>query len=97
MPARLGRFVWHVAMALASIAAVTILCYRIIPVNATTAGFAYLLVVLGISAAWELPAAATAAVGATLCFNFYFLPPIGQFSIGDPRTGWHYSLSSRRL
>lgn len=76
---------FHVALSLALVAAATAICFRVIPVNATTAGFAYLVVVLGISTAWGLPSALIASVAAMLCFNFFFFPPVGQFTIADPQ------------
>ncbi len=80
----MGKFIWHTAVALMVIAITTMLLARVLPANATTAGFAYLLVVLGVSTAWGLASAVVTAVAATLCFNFYFLPPVGQFTISDP-------------
>lgn len=54
-------------------------------VNATTVGFAFLIVVLGIATAWGLREAIAASVVAMLCFNFFFLPPVGRFTIADPQ------------
>ncbi len=59
--------------------------YRVIPINATTAGFAYLLLVLVLASTWGFVEAAIASVAATLTFNFYFLPPVGTFTIRDPQ------------
>ena len=75
----------HVGLGLAIIAAITVLCSRVLAVNATTAGFAYLLGVLAIATAWGLIEAVVASVVAMLCFNFFFLPPVGQFTIADPQ------------
>jgi two-component system, OmpR family, sensor histidine kinase KdpD len=73
------------ALSLAGVAALTYLGYRVIPVNATTAGFAYLLLVLVLASTWGFVEAAIASIAATLTFNFYFLPPIGKLTIGDPQ------------
>jgi two-component system sensor histidine kinase KdpD len=54
-------------------------------VNATTVGFAYLLVILVLASTWGFLEAALASVLATLVFNFFFLPPIGTFTIADPQ------------
>ncbi|MGJ5820840.1 sensor histidine kinase [Paludibaculum fermentans] len=54
-------------------------------VNATTVGFAFLIVVLGLATAWGLHEAVVASVAAMLCFNFFFLPPVGLFTIADPQ------------
>lgn len=53
-------------------------------VNATTVGFVFLLLVLGLATAWGLHEAVAASVVAMLCFNFFFLPPLGRFTIADP-------------
>ena len=68
-----------------AVAAVTAVAYRVVPVNATTAGFAYLLLVLVIASTWGFLEAALSSILATLCFNYFFLPPIGNFTIADPQ------------
>jgi two-component system, OmpR family, sensor histidine kinase KdpD len=75
----------RIAVVLGVVAAVTLVCYRVAPVNATTAGFAYLLAVLFVAARWGLTESVAGAVAAVLCYNFFFLPPIGTFSIADPQ------------
>src|SRR5215469_10426549 len=54
------------------------------PLNATTAGLYLLLVVLGAAAQWGLVESIFASVAGMLIFNFFFLPPIGAFTIADP-------------
>src|SRR6185369_3001161 len=50
-------------------------------VNAATVSLALLLTVLFIATRWgSAPALATSIV-AMLCFNFFFLPPLGTFTI----------------
>src|SRR5215470_17813810 len=75
----------RVVIALCGIVLVTFLGYKIIRVNATTIGFAYLLVILIIATAWGFLEAALASILATLVFNFFFLPPVGTFTIADPQ------------
>lgn len=70
---------------LASVAAVTWVAHSITPVNATTTGFAYLLLVLVIASTWGFVEASAASIAATLLFNFFFLPPVGTFTIADPQ------------
>jgi len=72
-------------MSLALIAAATFICYAMVAVNATTAGFAYLLCVLGVAAAWGRVEAIAASLAAVMAFNFFFLPPVGRFTIADPQ------------
>jgi two-component system sensor histidine kinase KdpD len=78
-------FVFRLAASLAVVAAITAACLRVLPVNTTTTGFAYLLGVLAIAATWGLIESIVASVAAMLCFNFYFLPPVGMFTIADPQ------------
>jgi two-component system sensor histidine kinase KdpD len=44
-----------------------------------------LLLVLVIASTWGLAEATLASIAATLAFNFFFLPPIGKFTISDPQ------------
>ena len=75
----------HVVFVIAIVLAITGLCYRLLPVNATTAGFAYLVAILFIAARWGLIESIAASVAAVLTYNFFFLPPIWQFTIADPQ------------
>jgi two-component system sensor histidine kinase KdpD len=82
---QIARIALRIVFVLAIVAAVSVLCYRIVPVNATTAGFAYLIVVLFVAARWGLTESIACAVAAVLCYNFFFLPPVGTFTISDPQ------------
>ena len=53
-------------------------------INSTTVALAMLLVVLFVAAYWGARPAIVASVLGVLCFNFFFLPPIGTLSIADP-------------
>jgi len=76
----------RVGLSLAGVAIITWIAYRPqVPTYATTVGFAYLLLVLIIATAWGFVEAALVSIVATLTFNFYFLPPLGTFTIGDPQ------------
>ncbi len=58
--------------------------YRtVLSVNNTTVALSLLMVVLGISALWGLAEAMCASIAAVLGFNFFFLPPVGAFTIQD--------------
>ena len=72
-------------MSLAGVGVVTFAAHSVVPVNATTVGFAYLLLVLIIASTWGFFEASLASVAATLTFNFFFFPPIGTFTIADPQ------------
>ena len=75
------------------ISAATFLCLRLMPANATTAGFAYLIAVLLIAATWGMVEATAASVVAMLCFNYYFLPPVRTLTEPILKTGSLYSPS----
>jgi two-component system sensor histidine kinase KdpD len=81
----LSRLALRLLLSLAGVAIVTYTAYSIIPHNLTTVGFAYLLLVLVIASTWGLVEATLASLAATLAFNFFFLPPIGKFTIADPQ------------
>lgn len=69
---------------IAAVAAITTIDYRL-HVNPTTVALMFLVGVLLASAYWGLRYALLLAVGATAAFNFFFLPPIGTFTIADPQ------------
>jgi two-component system sensor histidine kinase KdpD len=52
--------------------------------NAPTIGSIYLVVVLGLAAWGGWAVGATASVAAMLCFNYFFLPPLGTLTIAEP-------------
>lgn len=74
----------RICASLVGVAALTYAAHDLVPVNATTAGFAYLVMVLFIASTWGFVESATASVAATLAFNYFFLPPVGTFTIADP-------------
>jgi len=59
--------------------------FRRLPLSPTTVALTFLLVVLGVASRWGLTIATTTAIVATLAFNYFFLPPIGTFTIADPQ------------
>jgi two-component system, OmpR family, sensor histidine kinase KdpD len=81
----LGQRPFRVLVSLVGVAVVTFVAHGVIRVNATTVGFAYLLLVLIIASTWGFLEAALSSILATLVFNFFFLPPVGTFTIADPQ------------
>jgi two-component system sensor histidine kinase KdpD len=75
----------RLAASVTGVLALTWVARGLLGINATTAGFAYLVVVLLIASTWGFAESAIASVAATLSFNFFFLPPIGTFTIADPQ------------
>jgi two-component system sensor histidine kinase KdpD len=53
-------------------------------VNPTTAALGFLLVVLFVATGWGSRPAVFASLLGVACFNFFFLPPFGTFSIRNP-------------
>lgn len=54
-------------------------------VNPTTVALTLLLFILLLAAKWGLRYAVVMSLAATACYNFFFLPPIGTFTIADPQ------------
>jgi two-component system sensor histidine kinase KdpD len=75
----------RIATVVGIISAITAICFRLIPVNATTAGFVYLVAILFIAARWGLSEALVGSFVAVGCFNYFFLPPIRTFTVADPQ------------
>jgi len=68
-----------------SVAGITLVGARWLHLNATTIALVFLLGVLGISAVWGLRQAVFMSVVAAVAFDYFFLPPIGAFTIADPQ------------
>ena len=81
----MGRRALQLLISLAGVALLTYAGYGLFPVNATTQGFAYLLLVLLLASIWGFFEASLASIAATLTFNFFFFPPVGRFTIADPQ------------
>ncbi len=75
----------RILISIAGLAALTFTARRYVPVNPTTMGFAYLLLVLIVASTWGFIESCILSLAATLAFNFFFLPPVGNFTIADPQ------------
>ena len=71
--------------AFGSLAATVLLYRRWLHVNPTTVALTLLLLILVLAAEFGLRYAVAVSVVATALYNFYFLPPIGTFTITDPQ------------
>ena len=66
--------------------ALIVAAYRAwVHVNPTTVALTLLLYILLLAARMGLRYAVVVSIVATACYNFYFLPPIGTFTIADPQ------------
>ncbi len=74
------------AAGLAVLGVVTLALRRILASdNPATAALVYLVVVLGVAAGGSLAAAVAVSLAAVTALNFFFLPPVGTFTITDPQ------------
>jgi two-component system, OmpR family, sensor histidine kinase KdpD len=71
-------------LGLAGAVAVVVAFSRLPTVNTSTVGFSFLMVVLGVATTAGFRVSAVISVVAMLCFNFFFLPPVGRLTIADP-------------
>jgi two-component system, OmpR family, sensor histidine kinase KdpD len=73
-------------LAMTAAALLVVLIYRrILHVNQTTVALTFLVMVQVAAFRWGLIYSVSFAVGCTLLYNYYFLPPIGSFTIADPQ------------
>ncbi len=70
--------------ALAMLVVVIVILRLLTVANPTTIALVLLLVVLGAATISGMWVASAAAVAAVLAFNYFFLPPVGTFTIADP-------------
>jgi two-component system sensor histidine kinase KdpD len=80
----LTRFL-RFAAAFAIIMGISAFYKRVLPVNPTTVALSFLLAILAVSTVWGIAVSVFMSVVAMLAFNYYFLPPIGTFTIADPQ------------
>jgi len=83
-PTILNR-VFQFAVAFAIIIGITLFYRRVLPVNATTVALTFLLSILAVSTVWGMAVSVAMSVVAMLAFNFFFLPPVGTFTVADPQ------------
>jgi two-component system sensor histidine kinase KdpD len=81
---KLIRKATRIAASLTAVAAITAIDYRLFRVNSSTAAFTYLLLILALSTRVGLTESLAASFGSMLCYNYFFLPPIRQFTIAEP-------------
>jgi two-component system, OmpR family, sensor histidine kinase KdpD len=74
-----------VAASLVVVAGIVFLYGHALRVNQTTVALSFLLAILAVSAVWGILVSAFMSVVAMLAFNYFFLPPLGNFTIADPQ------------
>ena len=75
----------RILASLGAVGAVTAASVKLAEVNPTTIALIYVVVILLIATAWGIAEATVASIAAMLCFNFFFLPPVGTLTIADPQ------------
>jgi two-component system sensor histidine kinase KdpD len=73
------------AVSLATVAGITVFYRHARDVNQTTIALTFLLAILAVSAVWGMAVSVFMSVVAVLTINYFFLPPIGTFTIADPQ------------
>jgi two-component system, OmpR family, sensor histidine kinase KdpD len=74
------------SLAMTAAALLVVLVYRrILHVNQTTVALTFLVMVQMAAFRWGLAYSVCLAIGCTLLYNYFFLPPIGSFTIADPQ------------
>jgi two-component system, OmpR family, sensor histidine kinase KdpD len=74
---------WRFAAAVAVVGAIVVFYTRVVKLNPTTVALSFLLAVLVVSANWGLTVAVFMSFVGALAFNFFFLPPVGTFTIAE--------------
>src|SRR5579875_3549244 len=74
---------WTIAVV--SLGGIVLVYHRWFHVNPTTVALTLLLFILVLAADWGLRYAVVISLLATALYNFYFLPPVGTFTIADPQ------------
>jgi two-component system, OmpR family, sensor histidine kinase KdpD len=72
----------RILLSLASLAILTFAAHTFY-INASTVGFAYLLLVLVVASTCGFIEASILSIAATMTYNFFFLPPVGTFNIAE--------------
>lgn len=75
----------RIVAGVALVSCITFLDSRVFGVNSATAILSYLLAILALAIRWGLLVSIVSSVAATLWLNFFFLPPVGTFTIADPQ------------
>ena len=75
----------RIAMAALVLAAVTFALLELNVTNTATVSTTYLMVVLLVATTSRFRVAVGTSAAAMLCLNFFFLPPVGTFTIADPQ------------
>jgi len=76
--------IFRIAVGLTVVLGVTVVDAWIFGFNSATVILTYILVILVLATRWGVVESTVASFAAMLCLNFFFLPPVGTFTIIDP-------------
>src|SRR3984885_10743636 len=82
---KLIRSIVRHSVATATTAVIVAVYFRRLHVNETTISLTFLIVILLVAANWGLRHAIYLSILSAVAFNFFFLPPVLTFTIGDSR------------
>ena len=74
-----------IVVSLAVIACISFFFKHALHVNQTTVALSFLLAILAVSAVWGMVVSVFMSLAAMMAFNYFFLPPVGAFTIVDPQ------------
>jgi two-component system, OmpR family, sensor histidine kinase KdpD len=73
------------AAAVVIIIGITLFYRKVETANHTTIALTFLLAILVVSTLWGLGVSVFMSCVAVVAFNYYFLPPVGKFTVADPQ------------
>jgi two-component system, OmpR family, sensor histidine kinase KdpD len=79
------RSIVRYSLSTATTAVIVAVYFRRLHVNETTIALTFLIVILLVAANWGLRHAIYLSILSAVAFNFFFLPPVLTFTIGDSR------------
>ena len=83
--ARMRRAVFRTSGFTLLALALTLLFRRVLHVNQTTVALSFLVLILIAASRWRLAYSVYLSVLCAVLYNFFFLPPVGTFSVLDPQ------------
>jgi len=78
------RTILRLVASVALIGAILLVYSKVAPANSVTVALTLVLAILGIAARWGFAESITASIAGMLGLDYFFLPPIGEFTISDP-------------
>jgi two-component system sensor histidine kinase KdpD len=76
---------WQFTAAVIIVAGITFFYCSALIVNQTTVALTFVVAILAVSTFWGFAVSAFMSVIAMLAFNYFFLPPVGTFTVSDPQ------------